>query len=71
MCRYRLIERGQTPEGIRFCILENARGQQVVSIDIESVWKIQDAKRRKHATTINHVGGGTAYHKSYSKLRTV
>lgn len=68
MSRYRLIERGVTPEGIHFAILEDSRGHQLVSIDIESVWKVQAAKRRRHAVTDTHVGG-TAYHKSSSKLR--
>ena len=68
MSQYREIFRGTTPEGIRFSILESYRGQQVVSIDIESVWKVQDAKQRRGATTVHPVGG-TPYHKRVSKLR--
>ncbi len=68
MSQYREVFRGTTPEGIRFSILQTYRGREVVSIDIESVWKVQDAKRRKHATTVTPLGG-TPYHKRQSKLR--
>lgn len=68
MSRFRLIERGRTPEGIAFCILESTRGERLVSIDIESVWKVQTKKQQRNAVPTTSVGG-TPYHKRSSKLR--
>lgn len=69
MSQYREVFRGQTPEGIRFSVLESYRGQQVVSIDIESVWKVQRLKQQKVAPSLTLLP--TAYHKGQSKLRRI
>lgn len=70
MTHYKFIERGRTPEGIAFCILEDRTGKQVVSIDIETVWKAQHRKQRRYPPGQVIAGRqSTPYHKTRSKLR--